>query len=645
MAMAAVILNKKRDRLSLYLVLSTIGVGLWNISNAFADLAWNNLTARIWCGFALIGSMFFIVFYVIFLEQFLTQRSFKNYVAAIFILIPAIFFSSVSFSRIYITEIIIQGTAPAITIPGKINYFILVYSLLIIFYGLWRLQSFYASLSLVKRKQILYVKAGFIISLCAGIIFTIIFPFLGNFMLFSLAAQFTILSVVLTMYTMYKHNFLDINIIIQRGLVYTLLLGLVIFFYLATLFIVQSLFFNHGQILYLIVAIITCAVGIFSVPKIDAWLRRLTDKLFFKDKYDPATVLKELSETLNSNLDLRDLVLKTTNILKKNLKIKDIYFEFLPSDCTQALQKLEDLQKKYDSYVMLRLEKLEKTDKLLGVLFLSPKLSGDGYSDTDSSLLNIFAHHMTLALEKSQLYEQVKDYSKNLEIKIEQRMAELKQLQEKQSQELFDIAHQLQTPLTVLKGQVQILAADLQEKDKTQLLETNVDRISQFVSGLLKLARLDFEGEQRREKINFSELLSSLVEEFSVIAQESRIVFEHDIEKNIFVMGDTNKLTELVSNLVSNAMKYIAHERRVVINLKKVDAWARLEIIDTGAGISAEDLSNLFKRFYRGHTAAGSGTGLGLAICKKIIDVHQGNIRITSELHKGTQVEVLLPLA
>lgn len=641
LVMAAVILTKKRDRLSWYLIISTAGVGLWNISNAFADLSWNEFTAHLWCGFALVGSMFFIVFYVIFLEQFSTQRPFKNRLIALFILLPAIFFSSISFSSIYITDIIFVGTTPAITIPGKINYLILVYSLAIIFYGLWRLRNCYKFLPPIKRKQILYIKAGFLVSLGAGIVFTIILPFLGNFMLFSLAAQFTIISIFLTVYTIYKHNFLDIKVIIQRSLIYTVLVAIIVSFYLAVLFIAQSIFFGSGQAIYLVSAIITCVVGIFSVSKIDDLLRRLTDRVFFKDRYDSAKVLQNLSETLNSNLNLNDLVLKTTAILENSLKIKEIYISLLPHEQEEVCQELKFLAEKYNLPLTLL---LERQNKLIGVMFLGSKLSGDNYTDEDISLLKTFAHQMTLALEKSQLYEQVKDHSKNLEKKIEERTAELKNLQEKQSQELFEIAHELQTPLTVLKGELNALIINCPGKEKTEHLEKNIDRISNFINNLLKLARLDFVDGQKMEVLNLSHLLLGLVEEFIVIAQGSNIIFEHHIEENIFISGDKNKLGELISNLVGNAMKYIANERKVIINLQKIDSWARLEIIDTGAGISAEDLPNLFKRFYRGNKAQGNGTGLGLVICKKIVTLHNGEIKIKSQAGHGTIVEVLLPI-
>lgn len=639
--MAILLFFKKHDRLSLFLATHIIGVSLWNMANAFADLSWSEFTARLWCGAALVGSMIFIVFYIIFLEQFLTSRIFKNYFTSFFILFPALFFSAIAFSSIYITEIKITGVTPAITVPGKVNYLILAYSVGIIFYGLGRLRNAYLSLPLIKQQQIFYIKIGFLVNLSAGIIFTIILPLLGNFMLFSLAAQFTIISIFLTIYVIYRHRFLDIKVVVQRGLIFSILSGSVVLFYLAFLFLVQSILFRSDQVAYLVSAIAVCLMGIFFVPKIDSFLRRVTNKFFFKDGYNAAEVLGLLSEALNSSLNLSDIILKTSDLLESNLKIKKVYINLLSAD--QEKSK-EELKKKSENYLSVLVVPLAKGRRLIGAMFLGAKLSGDSYTSEDLALLNTFAHQMTLALEKSQLYEEVKDYSKNLEIKIAERITEIKNLQERQSQELFEIAHELQTPLTILKGELGALTMSSKEKEKVEILEKNIDRVSRFISSLLRLARLDFAEECNMEKVNFSQLLNSLVEEFLVIAQESNIVFKSNITNNVFVTGDKNKLVELVGNLVSNAMKYISNERVVVVSLCRAGQQASLKIVDTGIGIPLEDLPNLFQKFYRGHRLVGSGTGLGLAICKKIITLHNGQVSIKSQLGKGTVAEVFLPI-
>jgi len=643
LVMAAAIIFKKRDVLSFCIVMYAGGAGIWNIANAFADVSWNSAVARFWCGLALAGSMVFIIFYLIFLEQFLSKRCFKSATIGVLIMVPAVIFSVLAFSSLYIVELVFVGSTPTITVPGNINYLILVYTLAVLFYGLWRLQAAYASLSWIKKRQILYVKAGFLLVLITGVVCTIILPFLGYFMFFSLAGQSVIGVILLTAYSIYKHNFLDISIVIKRSLVFTILLFLVVCFYLALLFLVQTIFFDFNHSTYLITSIGTCFFGIFSVPKIDALLRRMTDTIFFKDSYEPAEVLARVSEILNNNLHLDDLVNQTALVLEKKLKIKYAILRPVYLDQESGGEAIyyapNSLQ---DCSLILP---LEKTGKQIGVLFLGSKLSGDPYTDVDIDLLKTVSHQITVALEKSRLYEQVKDYSKNLEVKIAARTVELEQLQEKQSQALFEIAHELQTPLTIIKNDLHRFFAFPANEYRAQHLEQNIDRVSRFINSLLRLARLDFVENSAIEILSLSEVLRDLVEEFEVIAQGSAIVLKYQIAEHVRIQGEKHKIIEMISNLVSNAMKYIDNDRIVSIVLEIKNNMAVLVVQDTGVGIAAVDIPYIFDRFYRGNEMSASGTGLGLAICKKIILLHRGTIRVESAVGVGTRMEVRLPLA
>ena len=635
-----ILLKVKNSYQAIFLALYMLAVALWIGANAAADVSSTDSSLIFWTGMGSVGGSFFISFYLCFVDNFIHEH-FPKKLNILLYLLPGVILSLFSFSHYSIVATFFPPNLPAQIIPGILFYFYLVFLFGGLLYGGIRLAIAYRNALSQKKKQILYMELGFISIFCGAAIFSLILPLFGELRFFTAGPQFAAFTIFFTAYAIFRHKLLDLRIIIQRGLIYTVLFAIIVLFYLTILFIAQSIFVGGSRTIYVFTAIITCVVGIFSVPKLDNWLRRVTDRVFFKDRYDSAEVLHSLSETLNRNLDLSDLVLKTTSILKNSLKIKEIYINLLPHEQEKARQELEILEEKYNLPLTLR---LEREGRLIGAMFLGSKLSGDSYIDDDIGLLRTFTHQMTLALEKSGLYEQVKDYSKNLEKKIAERTVELKNLQEKQSQELFDIAHELQTPLTVLKSELSVLITNCPEKEKIEHLEKNIDRISGFINSLLKLARLDFADELKVEKINFSLFLLDLAEEFNIIAQGNSVIFEHNIEENIFINGDRNKLGELASNLVSNAIKYIANERKVTINLRKIDGWAELEVIDTGMGISSDDLPYLFDRFYRSSKALSGGTGLGLAICKKIVMMHNGEIKIKSQAGFGTTVEVLVPI-
>jgi signal transduction histidine kinase len=180
--------------------------------------------------------------------------------------------------------------------------------------------------------------------------------------------------------------------------------------------------------------------------------------------------------------------------------------------------------------------------------------------------------------------------------------------------------------------------------DTLPQLEKNIDRVSRFINSLLRLAKMDFTEQIEMRPISLSDLLLELTEEFEVIAQESGMKLCSHIAQGIMIKGDRNKIVEMVSNLVSNAMKYNAHEMRVDVLLEKQGSQAVLSIADTGVGIAAYDIPYIFDRFFRAEDVSGSGTGLGLAICKKIVHMHGGTIEVESEKGEGARFVVRLPL-
>ena len=249
-------------------------------------------------------------------------------------------------------------------------------------------------------------------------------------------------------------------------------------------------------------------------------------------------------------------------------------------------------------------------------------------------------------MEKSQLYEKVKDYSIDLEKKVKERILEIKTLQEEQKQMMLEISHGLQTPLTIIKGELHTLENQVKNKKNIEYLEKNIDRISRFIYDMLKLARMENQKDKiEKENFNLSELLFDLIESFKIITMKKNISVNSDIEKNIFFNGSKKEIEELVMNIVSNSVKYFGEKKNKEINfiLKKKDNLIELSIADTGIGIKKEKIAKLFSRFYR----AGDdnrGTGLGLAICKEIVSRHLGEIKVESKEGEGTKLIILLPL-
>lgn len=214
---------------------------------------------------------------------------------------------------------------------------------------------------------------------------------------------------------------------------------------------------------------------------------------------------------------------------------------------------------------------------------------------------------------------------------------------------MLDIAHKLQNPLTIIKSEIQLLLKGVPQKTELLFFEKTIDDVSAFIYDLLRLAKIEMAPHfLHREPQNLSNELLGLVEYFDIVAKQRNIKLQHSIESDIILNYHKESLIELVTNLVSNAVKYIGkaetnQTKTISISLVKQADSVILSVSDNGIGIPAKDLPHIFERFYRTnsqeHTAIG-GTGLGLAICKKIVEIHNGTIEVASENLNGSTFTV-----
>ncbi|MGQ9509995.1 MAG: sensor histidine kinase [Thermodesulfobacteriota bacterium] len=232
-----------------------------------------------------------------------------------------------------------------------------------------------------------------------------------------------------------------------------------------------------------------------------------------------------------------------------------------------------------------------------------------------------------------------------------------------------DASHELKTPLTILKGEVEVaLRKERTSSEYIQILESNleeINRMSKIVDDLLWLSKADIgEIQLRKEKINLTTLIQELVEQMSLLAKSKRIQIQtiNHLE-SLQIYGDPLRMRELFLNLIDNGIKYTEEGGQIRIYLQKETflstpdtfyfneergaEFAKVIISDTGIGIAKEDQEKIFSRFYRVDKARSreqGGSGLGLSICKWIVEAHQGNIKVESELGKGSSFIVRLPL-
>lgn len=238
------------------------------------------------------------------------------------------------------------------------------------------------------------------------------------------------------------------------------------------------------------------------------------------------------------------------------------------------------------------------------------------------------------------------DEFRTLSISFNEFIMKMESLFKAQQRLLADVSHELRTPLTSVQGNVDLMrrmgSADVESLDA---IESEAERMSRLVNDLLSLARADVGGLPiQRELVNLDVVFLKAFEQISSLDLSVRVILT-DVEQ-VEVIGDEDRLRQLLLNLMSNAVKYTNSGGNVKVNLAADNNEAIITIEDTGIGISAEDLPNIFERFYRVNKARSrerGGTGLGLAISKSIVDAHRGTIKVTSEVGVGSKFTVRLP--
>jgi signal transduction histidine kinase len=231
-----------------------------------------------------------------------------------------------------------------------------------------------------------------------------------------------------------------------------------------------------------------------------------------------------------------------------------------------------------------------------------------------------------------------------------QTLGRLESLFHTQRRFLADVGHELRTPLTVIKGNVGLMRR-MKEFDEESLrsIEEESDRLTRLVGDLLLLAQAESgKMPMARQVVELDTLLLDVMNQMSVLARGRQQLRLGSMDQ-VLVCGDSDRLKQVIVNLVSNAINHTPSGSEVVVGLGKSGAQAKLTVTDTGPGIPPEDLPHIFERFYRSEKSRTrqkeKGFGLGLSIAYWIVRAHGGRIEVSTTLGKGSVFCVWLPLA
>ena len=270
-------------------------------------------------------------------------------------------------------------------------------------------------------------------------------------------------------------------------------------------------------------------------------------------------------------------------------------------------------------------------DKIIGVVQAVNKRPGSSWTEDDVNTLTTLAAQAAVAIENARLFQQ--------------------------SDFISEMVHELRTPLAALKASTTLLLRpdlpDHRRHDIIQTMQAETDRLTRMTTDFLDLARLE-SGRARLETsvFNIAALIQESVDIVSLQASERSIAISVRCEM-LNLEADRGKVKQVLLNLLTNAIKYNRDHGEIHITVtppekpQPSNVMARIEVRDTGRGISEENQRRMFEKFYRASDTAGytQGTGLGLVIAKKIAEAHGGEMGFKSELGVGTAFFFTVPLA
>lgn len=234
----------------------------------------------------------------------------------------------------------------------------------------------------------------------------------------------------------------------------------------------------------------------------------------------------------------------------------------------------------------------------------------------------------------------------------------LKSIQEAWQRQLdftADASHELRTPLAVMQTNLEIVLDNKEETVSSQMIWLdNVmyenKRMATLVGDLLTLSRADTNEQMLNlETFDLAEMIEETLKPYYPIGekQEVEIVFNNKLENTLDFYGDKKRIQQLIIILIDNALKYMDRSGKIIVEVKIKGKKIELQVKDTGKGINKDELKKIFNRFYRVDKASSrkkGGSGLGLAIAKWIVEGHKGTIEVKSEIDKGTNFKIKLPM-
>lgn len=692
-----VVANQPQQPATRFFFVLTVGIALWALGVA-AFLATNDLAAAlIYIRIYYIGAALIAAAMISMAAHIGSRRTVKYLPVTAWVLFGIV--ATMIVVRVdWLAARVIVGEHTVILHPiGYFAYMAYFISLFLVALVILAYQARRRS-ALLVRSQLRLIFHAYGIAGGVGIIFNLLLPAAGRYDLIWAGPLSTFIFIPLAYLTIVKHRLFGLKDAAVRTIAYAMILSLLAIVYYTvtyTISAIVSTFSGHGiggmPGFWGVLAALF--LGFLFQPT-KQFFDRLTDKLFYRQGYTTEGFIDEIGQILLHTMGLRLLTTRLAAYLVRLLKARQVIFAVYdnghfrifgsrghtrpPQVDLKELAAQHQIEQLADVAVVESLpEQLRRTMKLQKIaIIMTLSLQEDvvgfvligesqknNYIERDLSTLRAVRGELAIAIKNAQSMEEVNELNTELQQRIDAATQELRtsnqqlqRLDEAKNEFISMASHQLRTPLTSIKGYLDmLLQGDLGPVRPTQkavLREafSSSERMVQLINDFLSISRLQTGTfTMNRQPANLSDIVRGEVTLLRVVAKQRDITLSVHIDDNIPTLPiDAEKLRQVVMNMIDNAIFYSREQTTVDVSLCYDDREVVFVVKDQGIGVPKAEQSGVFGKFFRASNARKrrpDGTGVGLFLARKVVLEHGGSMIFTSKENKGSTFGFRLPLA
>jgi signal transduction histidine kinase len=562
-------------------------------------------------------------------------------------------------------------------------------------FGIWIVNNFikrYKSSNPLNKLQLRYVFLGIGIMAIGTLGGDVIIPVVFHNTSFFWTSSFFIIPFIgLASYAIIKHRLFDIRLVIARSVSYSLLLVILGVIYSGGLFIISSLVTKEVTPLSSIISSTILALIIaYTFQPLRTWLEKITNNIFFKERYETEVLLNKLAKTMATSLTLSDLAYRILTIITHDLRLTKASFAILKNKDLYIAESehhdkhlnltrkdvlgmakhermlildemdegsLKEFMRKKDIFLAVP---LTTKQHFIGYLLLGEKSSGDIFFNQDINFLSIFGPELSIALQNAQRFEEINRFNVTLQEEVKKATQELssantklRKLDQVKDEFISIASHELRSPMSTVKNYIWLAKNDIGKnpkkvKENLDIASESTEHAISLVADMLDVSRIEAGRiELNLEKVDIKHEIELIVEELQKQASDKKVNLGSDVPSDLVANADKERVHQVITNLIGNAIKFTPPGGKVKITAEKKGKMIEVSVNDTGIGIKKEDMDKLFTKFGKleigTNVPSTQGTGLGLYISKNIVELSGGKIWVESTLGKGSNFSFTLP--